>query len=372
MATDGGREGAALGGNRGGATLEDLLFTEGRRFDFFQAVALLEARAEGCRSVGEGAEPAAEAVRLRGAIDLAFPETEVAGIERPAREGEPAVLTASFMSLAGALGPLPPPFAELVYQRAARRDFALRDFLDIFNHRLLSLVYRIRKRHRIGLGVSSPEQDDAARYLHALIGLGLPSLRGRLPVSDRALLMPAALLAGQVRPMAGLTALLRHHLGVPVEGVPLTGAYHPIEESDRTAIGPSGRNRGLGQGAILGRRAWDQEAGFELVVGPLSLEDYLRCLPGGDLLGPLCALTRFYAGEVLSFTVVLRLRAEEAPAARLGRRHGARLGTTACLGGGARRRAPIEKRLRGAALQQAALRGGGNPNAGSEAAPRSG
>ncbi|WP_437530565.1 type VI secretion system baseplate subunit TssG [Sorangium sp. So ce726] len=344
MATDGRREGAPL---------EDWLFAESRRFDFFQAVALLEARAEGCRSVGESSEPAAEAVRLRGAIDLAFPETDVAGIERPAREGEPPVLTASFMSLAGALGPLPPPFAELVYQRAARRDFALRDFLDIFNHRLLSLVYRIRKRHRIGLGVASPEQDDAARYLYALIGLGLPSLRGRLPVSDRALLEPAALVARELRPMGGLTALLRHHLRVPIEAAPLTGAYHPIEESDRTAIGPSGRNRGLGRGAILGRRAWDQEAGFELVVGPLSLRDYVRCLPGGDLLEPLCALTRFYAGEVLSFTVLLRLRAEEAPAARLGKRHGARLGTTACLGGGARRREPIEKRLRGAALAQA-------------------
>lgn len=360
MATDGRREGASLGE-------EDRLFAEGRRFDFFQAVALLEARAEGCRSVGESSEPAAEAVRLRGAIDLAFTETDVAGIERPAREGEPAVLTASFMSLAGALGPLPPPFAELVYQRAARRDFALRDFLDIFNHRLLSLVYRIRKRHRIGLGVASPEQDDAARYLYALIGLGLPSLRGRLPVSDRALLEPAALVAREVRPIGGLTALLRHHLRVPIEAAPLTGAYHPIEESDRTAIGPSGRNRGLGRGALLGRRAWDQEAGFELVVGPLSLRDYVRCLPGGDLLEPLCALTRFYAGEALSFTVLLRLRAEEAPAARLGRRHGARLGATACLGGGARRREPIEKRLRGAALRDA-----GDPDAGLGAAPRSG
>ncbi|WP_437277909.1 type VI secretion system baseplate subunit TssG [Sorangium sp. So ce375] len=344
MATDDRREDAPLDD-------WDWIFADARRFDFFQAVALLEGLSEGCRSVGESAEPAAEAVRFRGAIDLAFPETDVAGIERRAHDGEPAVMTVNFMSLAGALGPLPPPFAELVYQRAARRDYALRDFLDIFNHRLLSLVYRIRKRHRIGLGVASPEQDDAARYLYALIGLGLPSLRGRLAVSDRALLEPAALAAREVRPMAGLTALLQHHLGVPVEGVPLTGAYHPIEESDRTAIGPSGRNRGLGRGAGLGRRAWDQEGGFELVVGPLSLADYLRCLPGGDLLGPLCALARLYAGEALSFTVLLRLRAEEAPAARLGQRRGARLGVTACLGGGARRRGPIEKRLRGAALQ---------------------
>ncbi|XXY17981.1 type VI secretion system baseplate subunit TssG [Sorangium sp. So ce216] len=359
----------ATDGRGKGAPLEDWLFAEGRRFDFFQAVALLEARAEGSRSVGEGAEPGAEAVRFRGTVDLAFPETDVVRIERPAREGEPAAMTVSFMSLAGALGPLPPPFAELVYQRAARRDFALRDFLDIFNHRLISLVYRSRKRHRIGLGVASPEQDDAARYLRALIGLGLPSLRGRLAVSDRALLEPAALAAREVRPMAGLAGLLRHHLGVPVEGVPLTGAYHPIEESDRTAIGPSGRNRGLGRGATLGRRAWDQEAGFELVVGPLSLRDYLRFLPGGELLGPLCALTRFYAGEVLSFTVLLRLRAGEAPAARLGRRHGARLGSTACLGGGGRRREPIEKRLRGAALLGTSWPHAG---AGAAAAPRSG
>jgi type VI secretion system protein ImpH len=332
--------------------VEDWLFAAGHRFDFFQAVALLEARMPGCASVGDGAEPAAEAVRLRGTIDLAFSETDVARVERPAREGEPAVVKANFLSLAGALGPLPPPFAELVYQRAARRDLGLRDFLDIFNHRLLSLVYRIRKRHRIGLGAASPEQDDAARYLYALLGLGLPSLRGRLGVSDRALLQPAALPAREARPMAGLEGLLRHHLGVPIEGVSLTGAYHPIEESDRTAIGPSGRNRRLGREVILGRRAWDQEAGFELVVGPVSLEQYLRFLPGGDLLGALCAMTRFHAGELLSFTVLLRLCAEEAPAARLGRRNGARLGYTAWLGGGFPKRPPMEKRLGGAALHK--------------------
>ncbi|EYF02869.1 type VI secretion system baseplate subunit TssG [Chondromyces apiculatus] len=339
------------------APLEDWLFAEGYRFDFFQAVALLEARAPGTRSLGEGAEPTAEAVRLRATLDLAFPEADIAKARRPELPGAQPELTVNFLSLAGALGPLPAPFAELAYQRAARGDLSIRDFLDIFHHRLLSILYRSRRRHRIGLGITSPEQDDAARYLYALLGLGLPSLRDRLgEVSDRALLHPAGLLAREVRSMAGLEALLRHHLDVPVEGTPLTGAWHPIEPSDQTRIGPRGTNRRLGREAILGRRAWDQEAAFELVVGPLPLVQYLRLLPAGDMLGPLCTLTRFYAGEMLSFTVLLRLRAEEAPAARLGRRHGALLGYTAWLGGSRKGRPIVEKRLGGLALRGAAAR----------------
>jgi len=347
------------------APVEDWLFAEGRRFDFFQAIALLEARLEGaCHPLGEGSEPAAEAVRLRGTVDLAFPEAEIASVKRPARPGEAPEMIVNFLSLAGALGPLPQPIAELAYQRAARGDTAIRDFLDIFHHRLLSIVYRSRRRHRIGLGVASPERDDGARYLYALVGLGLPGLRDRLgAVSDRAALQPAGLLARELRSMAGLEALLRHHIGVAVEGAALTGAWHPIEATDQTRIGPGGRNRRLGRDAILGRRAWDQEAAFELRLGPLSLGEYLRLLPGGDMLGPLCALTRLYAGEMLSFTVLLRLRAAEAPAARLGKKHGgtaALLGYTAWLGEGKARAARhgaaagvIEKRLRGAALQGA-------------------
>lgn len=319
MATDGGRKAPSV---------EEQLFdpVAGRLFDFFQAVGLLEAlaRAAGAAQagVGEGGEPSREAVRFASTVRLNFPTSDIAQISPPA--GAQAAMTVNFLGLAGAHGPLPTPFAEIVLRRAVVGDTAARDFLDIFNHRLVSLVYRIRKRHRISLGAASPLDDDAARYLFALIGLGTAGLRDRVPaLPDRALLFHAGLFSREIRPIGGLVAILRCHFGVPVEGVPLVGGFYPIEASHRTAIGPSGKNRRLGQDAVLGSRYWDPAACTEIRVGPLDVDDYLRFLPGspgvpaGDRLAPLLALARFYAGETTDVRIRLVLR--PAAAKRRGR-----------------------------------------------------
>jgi type VI secretion system protein ImpH len=320
MAADGGREAPSL---------EAQLFDPigGRLFDFFQAVAVLEAieHAAGRASagVGEGGEPAEEPVRFASSVRLSFAPTDVAGVERSA-SGQPA-MTVNFMGLAGAHGPLPGPFAETVLRSAVTGDTAARDFLDIFNHRLVSLVYRVRRHHRIALGVAEPVDDDAARYLFALMGLGAPTLRRRLlPVQDRALLFYAGLLSREVRPLSGLAAMLECQLGVPVEGEPLVGGTFPIEPSHRTVIGPSGRNRRLGRDAVLGARYWDPSACVEIRVGPLDVADYLRLVPGtgdvpaGDRLAPLVMLVRFYAGAAIDLRLRLVLDPEAA------RRRGAR------------------------------------------------
>jgi type VI secretion system protein ImpH len=300
-------------------SIEEQIFTEGRLFDFFRAVEILEAL-YGSVSVGEGPTASREAVRFASSVRMSFPPSAIASVERPSPSAtrQAPVMTVNFMGLAGAHGPLPAPFAELVLQRAARGDTAARDFLDIFNHRLVSLVYRIRKRHRVGLGARSPEADDTARYLYALTGLGTARQREQLTsVRDRTLLYYAGLLAREARTMAGLSAMLTSHFGVPIEGVPFTGGFYPVEPEDRTSIGRFGRNRRLGRDASLGARYWDQEAAFELRVGPLEIADFLRFLPtgrdgvmAGDRLAPLCELARFYAGPVLDVRVRLVLDPE--------------------------------------------------------------
>src|SRR5262249_26350533 len=95
----------------------DWLFEEGYRFDFFQAVKLLEMINSGRVPIGEGSEPNKEAVRISSAIDLEFPASDVVEVARGRQNDDPAEVTVNFLSLAGALGPLPKPFTELVLER---------------------------------------------------------------------------------------------------------------------------------------------------------------------------------------------------------------------------------------------------------------
>lgn len=336
---------AAPGGLAPGSVAESL-FREPHRFDFLQAVRVLRALRPESAPAGGGHEPAAEAVRFRSQVSLGFPPSEIVAVD--ADGGGPPSMTVAFLGLAGAQGPLPRALTEQVMHQARAGDTASRDFLDLFNHRLVGLMYRARARHRPALepgtapGAAADEgrrpasdASDAgwvARYLFALMGLGTPGLDGALPgLPRRALLGYAALLADQTRSAEGLERILSGQFGVRARVVPFTGGWMRLEPEDWTRIGREGQNRTLGGDAVLGRRVWDAQGALTVRVGPLSLGEYLRMLPDGETFRALCSLTRFYVGIGLDFTVELVLAGDQVPPARLGTRAGARLGRTSWL-----------------------------------------
>ncbi|HKO58948.1 MAG TPA: type VI secretion system baseplate subunit TssG, partial [Thermoanaerobaculia bacterium] len=297
----------------------DGLFEEGHRFSFLQAVRLLEELFPDLTPPAEGVDPRRELVRFRHRVRLDYPPTDVEEIKAPA-DGEPVEMMVNVLGLAGVLGPLPPAITELIMERSFRKDFALRDFLDIFNHRLVSLLYRTRKLHRVALDNAAPGRDRAASYLYSVAGLGTASLRGRMQVKDRALLFYAGLLGQQPRSMAGLEALLSHYFGVRAVGVPFKGRWHALEEGQQTRIGERGQNMRLGVDAVVGTRVWDEEGAFEIELGPLTLEQFEDFLPTGWAFRPLCDLVRFYVGDELDFSFRLKLDASQIPAAWLPQR----------------------------------------------------
>jgi type VI secretion system protein ImpH len=344
------------------ATLESWLFAEGHRFDFFQAVRLLEMicaaddlrklRESGPsdnqikplprRAPGDGVDPKKEIVRFRSSVTLDFPTSDIAEVTlddatrkanghnredagAPAamvasfkKQSTPAEMTVNFLGLAGGLGALDIPTTELIMQRRSRSDEALKDFLDIFNHRLVSLLYRIRKHHRVGLGVTAPGEDQISNYLFSVIGLGTANLRGRMLVRDRSLLYYAGILAQSPRSMAGLERILSDYFQVEVKGRQFVGEWNELDESQWTKIGRSGQNQRLGRDTVvLGTRVWNQEARFEIELGPLTFSQFFGFLPTSWRFGVLCDLIKFYVQDRLNFTIRLTVNDNAIPGSRL-------------------------------------------------------
>ena len=338
MGADGGRSNTPVKNYGWGTktTVEDWLFDEGHRFDFFQAVRLLEiihkangddgptTHRERLSAPGHGADPTKEIVQFRSAVKLDFPASDIAHVKRkqdiPKRDQPtaPAEMTVNFLGLAGCLGALDIPSTELVLERASHNDKALGDFLDIFNHRLVSLLYRIRKHHRVGLVSGPPGDDHVANYLYSLIGLATPGMQGRMHIRDRALLHYAGILAQQPRSMAGLKQILTDYFQVGVKIVQLTGKWCDLEEDQWTTIGESGKNQRLGRDTVvLGTRVWDQHGRFEVHLGPLSRAEFENFLPTEWQFGVLCDLVRFYVKDEFDFNVRLTLKASEIPTVAL-------------------------------------------------------
>lgn len=303
--------------------LEDTLYAEGYRFDFFQAVRLLERLYPVRRPVGHDATPSEEVVRFRSHLSLSFPPSEIYEIAPPLDGKGPAHMNVAFMGLTGPLGVLPRHYTEMLLSRARQKDTALRDFLDLFNHRLISFFYRAWEKYHFTVSferaVSRQEGIDRfSQYLFDLIGMGTQGLRGRLEVEDETLLFYTGLLAQHPRSANALMGLLTDYFMVPVDVTQCIGEWLSLPEGNRSRLGPRQANNALGLNAVAGSRVWDQQAKFKLRLGPLTYAEFCQFLPSGEAFRQLVGMTRFYAGQEFDFDVQLILRATEVPGCRLG------------------------------------------------------
>ena len=304
------------------------LFDAAHHFDFYQAVALLHRMRPDAIPVGFGSDPGREPVRFSSSISLRFPASDIEQLQ----DGQPAQMLVALMGLAGAQGPLPRAVTEVILARVARKDTAFRAFLDLFNHRLVSLHYRVRAENRIGLAPEQPHRTRAAKYLYAFAGLGTPHQQGRAGLPDRSLLGHIALLAGTQRSQTGLESILASHFGVAAKVRPYRGRWLPIDREDQSGIGRSGRNRSLGRETVLGGRVWDMQSCFTIALGPLDYQGFNAFLPISDRFQPLVAIARFYFGEEYDFDIELLLKPEAVTQAKLSATDGARIGWNAWIG----------------------------------------
>jgi type VI secretion system protein ImpH len=314
---------------RQGPDLSDLVRDEPYRFDFFQAVRLLEAAAREradrdarhpAAAVGRDDAPDREHVRFRAALSLSFPAAPLAQVRTPAGGG-PIQAVVTFLGLVGPQGVLPPHYTSLLIRRLRDKDFALRDFLDLFNHRVVSLFYRAWEKYRLPIAYERAARtattDPASQALYCLVGFGTDGLRGRQPVPDGAFLYYAGHYAHFPRSAVALEALLAEYFGLPVEIEQAAGQWLTLADADRSRLPdddfPDGQNAALGLTALAGERIWDVQSKVRVVIGPLTYAEFQRFMPDGNGLQQLGALTRTYVGPDLDFEVLPLLKPTDAP-----------------------------------------------------------
>jgi type VI secretion system protein ImpH len=287
--------------------IEKSLRDDPHAFDFFQAVRLLLRLLPDFAPVGRFSDPGTEAVRFGAAPDLAFPSGQISQLDWP--EGAPARMEVNFMGLTGPQGLLPLYYTALLRERIRARDFSLRSFLDIFNHRALSLFYRAWEKHHFTVAYERSDPDPISPHLMDLLGLGTAGLAHRQAVPDEAFLFRSGLLSAHCRSASGLRALLMDYFDVPVAIEQFVGRWYPIDPDTQCCFSEAGSDsERLGVGTVLGDEIWDQQSGVRIRLGPLTLRQYLDFLPDGSAHQPLRSLVRFFVGAELDCEVQLVLR----------------------------------------------------------------
>lgn len=314
----------------------DRLFSEPYRFEFFQAVRLLDRwlqrRGQPRRSV------MADFLRFRNSLSLAFPASQVEALQAEPRdiaanagalgaalrEGRlrHVHLTPAFMGLLGNQGVLPAHYTERIAEHQQQdKDEGARAFLDTFSNRSLGLFYEAWRKYRLPLRYQADGNDGFLPLLLALAGLGDASLRRRLADPERGAVLDesigyfAASLRQRPASAMQLGRVLSEYFGQPLRVEQFVGDWYEVPLAQQTVLGQD--NAVLGSRAIAGARVWQRDLRLRLVVGPLDYRSFHAFLPGGSAARALTSLVTMFTGVSLAYEVELELRADAVRSASL-------------------------------------------------------
>lgn len=293
--------------------LNQELIDEPYRFEFFQAVRLLEKIYPQRRPVGRDASPFTEVVRFRTRMALDFPASEIHEIKENFEEAinqDKTEMFVNFMGMGGPLGVLPAHYTELMIERARYRDTAMWAFLDIFTHRAVSLFFRAWEKYRFPIQYERGK-DDFTEYLFDFAGLGTKGLRGRMSLEDESLLPYAGLIGQKPHSAAALQQIISDYFEIPAEIVQFFGQWLELENENITRLGTA--NSRLGETTIVGTRVWEQQAKFRFRLGPLPFKQFQAFLPNGTASKPFQSIARFMVGLELDYDAQLILQAKDVP-----------------------------------------------------------
>lgn len=287
-------------------SIKDILLKEPYRFEFHQAIKLLEQLHPKAVPFGETVTPSEEVVEVKSRIYFESLSSDIYSLENAKlispTHSQP-VLHVNFMGIAGIQGPLPYPYTEMIIQRMRNGDHSLKDFLDIFNHRLMSILHRIRKQYVISLNSQGSEKTAIGHGLKAFLGLGLRPLQDRLHTPDQSLLNYASFYWTHPRSALGLVQILKNYFDIPVSLQKCVGRWRYLAKDQTTHLGLQGSWQKLGEGAALGTRAWDQATHFSLHLGPLTVDQLDTFLPFGKGFDRLKDIVNLYISPNIDFNV---------------------------------------------------------------------
>ena len=335
------------------ASLMERLLSEPHRFEFFQAVRLLERWF--ARSGTRGVEAAGDdRIRFRSSLSFAFPSGEIEALRVTTASGESIesdlerqtairdgakvrlAVTPTVFGLLGGNGALPPHFSErIAAHELYRRDRGVRAFLDIFNNRATAQFYSAWKKYRLPLQYETDQRERFLPLLLALTGISGRTMRYRLRaarggVFDESIAYYAGAISQRPASAHLVARVLADYFSVPVRMEQFVGRWYPIPHTQRTSLGLA--NGTLDRDAFVGETIWQRQLRIVLHVGPLDRHSFEKFLPEGSAAMALGEFITLMLGPTFEYEVRLTLRKEDVLNVELGSqsRHG-RLGWDAWL-----------------------------------------
>lgn len=297
--------------------------------DFFGAVRLLQCAFPGQPRIGHSLSPAQDPVRFAQSPSLDFAPSTLEALQHKDL-ARPPVLYSRHFGLFGPNGPLPLVVTEFARDRILHHgDRTFTAFCNVFHHRLVSFFFRAWAACQKTVDLDRPGDQHWSAYVGSAFGLGMESVQDRDAAPDWAKLFYSGRLVQQARNAEGLEAILQDFFRIRTEVHTFVGRWLTLPPGCECQLGDSPETGRIGVNAIVGSRVWDCQLSFRLRMGPMTLADLERLLPGGTSFTRLRDWIRNYCGDQYFWDVQLVLARDEVPPVRLGQ--AGRLGWTTWL-----------------------------------------
>lgn len=267
--------------------------------------------------IGRAKLPGQEYFRVGQCAYMAFAPREISAMSM---DNGKVNLELFGLGIWGPQGAMPLHFSELAYSRSESYDNTLIDFTNIFHHRALSLLYRAWFLSQDTASLDRKYDERFSFYIGSLIGIDAQELaHSHLPPHAR--LASSSHLIRESRNPEGIIGALHYYFQIPVRMEEFAEQWIRLDKSDQTILGDGTCAMLLGDGAILGNTVRDCQHKFKLILGPLTLKEYMQFSPWGDDLPVLQEWVKNFVGYEYAWDIQLVLAAEEVPHAMLNGTH---------------------------------------------------
>lgn len=294
-----------------------------RQYSFFQLVSLLE-------KFGDS-ESESTKFRFRANPSLAFPSSDVASITNTVvGDNTLTDVVVNFMGLYGPSSPLPAFYTERVLH-AEDDDETARDFMDVFNHRMVEHFYQCWKKYRYYLQYEVGAKDSFSAWVFELAGL--KELRsGRYKRLSWQILLPLSPLLNQhVKNAEGLCRLVEAYFGIDrvevMQCEPREVSVMPEQQCQMGMLSSS-----MGMDLVIGDTVIDRMSKFSIHLFDLSTDQYHQFLPSGSQHEELNELIQFYMTHQLHFDVLLHSKNRAHVVNEISEQSAMKMGWNSCIG----------------------------------------
>lgn len=305
-------------------------------YNFYQLVELLNKLQSKKTTVQEKAN---ELIRFKSCANIAFPTRDVISVEK--NQAGQFELEVSFLGLHGSQSPLPSYYLDDLAWEDAQQQPNVTDYLNLFNHRLVTLLHRIWRKYRYYICFENGGVDSFSRYMFSLVGLGSEVNRERVYINHSKMLAYAGLLASPSRSPDVISSLVAHCFDLDhVDVIGWETRRVTIPETQQNRLGVISHQAGkksqprmlLGENFSLGGHIYDCNGKCTIEISELSLERYMSFLPNGSDFLPLVAFVSYIFHEQLAWDLRLNIAENQAEGIHLGQQQHNQLGWQSFLG----------------------------------------